>query len=155
MISYVVFTCNPAQKIFPSPANCREFYFYVERLEYERTAYIINQTCEEIFGGSDAAVGNKLGGERRSKSDRRSDHRLHAGGVLYCVDPLDQAAAKRQMLFGLALRLTMLFVVLNCAVHISPKIFFMVAASFMIFYAAALLGLIITSYRQSLFDDDE
>ena len=74
---------------------------------------------------------------------------------LRSIMPLDQAAAKRQMLFGLALRLTMLFVVLNCAVHISPKIFFMVAASFMIFYAAALLGLIITSYRQSLFDDDE
>ena len=74
---------------------------------------------------------------------------------LRSIMSMAQPTAKRQWLIGLALRLTMLFVVLNIAVHISPKIFFMVAVSFVIFYAAALLGLIITSYRQSLFDDDK
>ena len=59
------------------------------------------------------------------------------------------------MLIGLALRLLMVFVVFNVAVHLSKEIFFTSALSFMIFYGAALLGLIMTSYRQKLFDNDE
>ncbi len=53
---------------------------------YERHSDIIDKTSEEIFGGSDAAVGDKLDGERRSGTLRRGDHRLRVGGVLYCVD---------------------------------------------------------------------
>lgn len=74
---------------------------------------------------------------------------------LQSIMSLDQSTAKRRMLVGLAFRLLMLFVVLNVAVHISPRIFFTVAASFMIFYAIALLGLIITSYNQNFFDEDD
>lgn len=72
---------------------------------------------------------------------------------LQSISTLDHAAAKRQWLFGLALRLLMVFVVFNFAVHISTEIFFTSAVSFMIFYVAALLGLIMTSYKQKLFDD--
>ncbi len=74
---------------------------------------------------------------------------------LHSIAGLDQATAKRRWLFGLALRLLMVFVVFNIAVHISTEIFFTSAVSFMIFYAAALLGLIMTSYTQKLFDDGD
>ena len=74
---------------------------------------------------------------------------------LNSIATLNQSAAKRQWLIGLALRLLMVFVVFNVAVHLSTEIFFTSAVSFMIFYAAALLGLIMTSYSQKLFDDGD
>ena len=74
---------------------------------------------------------------------------------LESISTLNQAAAKRRWLIGLALRLLMVFVVFNVAVHLSTEIFFTSALSFLVFYGAALLGLIMTSYRQKLFDDDK
>ena len=74
---------------------------------------------------------------------------------LESIATLNQQDAKRRWLIGLALRLLMVFVVFNVAVHLSKEIFFTSALSFMIFYGAALLGLIMTSYRQKLFDNDE
>ena len=74
---------------------------------------------------------------------------------LQSIATMNHAAAKRQWLIGLALRLLMVFVVFNVAVHLSTEIFFISAVSFMIFYAATLLGLIITSYKQRLFDDGD
>ena len=74
---------------------------------------------------------------------------------LQAIATMNQAAAKRRWLIGLALRLLMVFVVFNIAVHLSTEIFFTSAISFMIFYAAALLGLIMTSYKQKLFGDDD
>ncbi len=74
---------------------------------------------------------------------------------LNSIATLNQSAAKRQWLIGLALRLLMVFVVFNVAVHLSTEIFFTSAVSFMIFYVAALLGLIMTSYSQKLFDDGD
>ena len=67
---------------------------------------------------------------------------------LESIASLDRATAKRRWLFGLALRLLMVFVVFNVAVHLSTEIFFTSAVSFMIFYGVSLLGLIMTSYSQ-------
>ena len=53
---------------------------------YERNNRKVGKTCEEIFGSSESADGDKLDGERASGSARRSAHRLRVGGVLYCVD---------------------------------------------------------------------
>ena len=125
---------------------------------YERNHLSVDQTNEEIFGSSESAVGDKLDGERSGGFARSGTHRLRVGGVLCCVDgdeariDRDTQSTGRQTL---ALRLLMVFVVLNVAVHLSTEIFFTSALSFMIFYGAALLGLIMTSYRQKLFDDDD
>lgn len=59
---------------------------------------------------------------------------------------MTREGAKRQMLFGLALRLLMLFAALYAAVHISAKVFAGVAAGFLVGYAVALINLIVLNF---------
>ncbi len=54
----------------------------------------------------------------------------------------DAGHAKRQMLWGLALRLMVLFIVLFAAVQISTQVFSMVALGFVLCYAWAMVLMI-------------
>jgi predicted outer membrane lipoprotein len=59
---------------------------------------------------------------------------------------LNREAAKRQMLWGLALRLLMLFVGLYVAAQISREVFGATALGFLLAYAAALINLIVINF---------
>lgn len=58
---------------------------------------------------------------------------------------LSRDAAKRQMLWGLALRLMLVFIVLAVAVKISPQVFAAMAIAFLVGYGLCLLCLIVTN----------
>lgn len=68
---------------------------------------------------------------------------------------LSQAQAKRQMLFGLILRIIMLLIVLLVGLKISQLVFFSMTGGFLTFYVVAHLGLITTSYKDSYLDSDD
>ncbi|MBQ7477787.1 MAG: hypothetical protein IJT01_02660 [Selenomonadaceae bacterium] len=55
---------------------------------------------------------------------------------------LSADGAKKQMLWGLVLRLGMLFVVLFTAIHISVQVFGVTVLGFLLFYALSLVHLI-------------
>jgi len=59
---------------------------------------------------------------------------------------LSKDSAKRQMLWGLALRLLMLFAGLYVAVQISEEVFGLVASGFLLAYALALINLIVVNF---------
>lgn len=61
---------------------------------------------------------------------------------------LSVKSAKRQMLWGLFLRLAMLFAVLLAAVQISVRIFGMVAAGFLLFYVLAMVHLMMANISE-------
>ena len=63
------------------------------------------------------------------------------------------AFAKRQMLFGLVMRILMIFVVFAFAIKISEKIFFTMVICFLTFYLLMQLGLIMHSYNSAYNDD--
>ena len=66
-----------------------------------------------------------------------------------------KAAAKREMLFGMLLRLIMLFVVLGAALKISLNVFMTVIAGFGVFYVVFLAHLIIAVFRLNILSEDE
>ena len=60
----------------------------------------------------------------------------------------NSAQAKRIMLIGMLLRLTMVFIVLAVAAHISTELFLSTSACFVTFYIASLATLIYFGRRQ-------
>ena len=58
------------------------------------------------------------------------------------------SSAKRIMLWGLALRLGILFAVLVAAIYISLAVFSAVAAGFLLFYAVAMASLMVESMKE-------
>ena len=59
-------------------------------------------------------------------------------------------SSKRKMLFGLFLRLCMLFIVLLVAVKISETIFLTIVACFLLSYVLLLCGLAVYSYKSNI-----
>lgn len=66
---------------------------------------------------------------------------------IWRIAGLSPDSAKRQMLWGLALRLMVLVIVLFVAIHISVRVFSVVAAGFLLFYFLFMVHLAIASYR--------
>ena len=64
-------------------------------------------------------------------------------------------SSKRQTLFGLALRLLMLFVVFAVAIKISQRVFFVAVIGFLTFYLLMQLGLVMHSYKSNYGDSDD
>ena len=60
---------------------------------------------------------------------------------------LGHPGAKREMLWGLALRFLVLFVVLFVAIHISVRVFAVAASGFLLCYFLFLAHLVIANYR--------
>ncbi len=56
--------------------------------------------------------------------------------------------AKGQMLWGLALRLMVLFIVLFVAIHISVQVFSVTVAGFLLFYFLFMVHLVIANFRR-------
>jgi len=66
---------------------------------------------------------------------------------IWRIADLSAGSAKRQMLWGLALRLLVLFVVLFAAIHISVRVFVVVVLGFLLFYLLFLFHLVLANYR--------
>ena len=66
---------------------------------------------------------------------------------IWRIAGLSQDSAKRQMLWGLALRFLVLFIVLFVAIHISVQVFSVVVSGFLLFYMLFLVHLVIANYR--------
>ena len=67
----------------------------------------------------------------------------------------EKAAAKREMLIGMLLRLIMLFVVFGAALKISLSVFMTVIAGFGVFHVVFLAHLIIAVFRLNVLSEDE
>lgn len=63
---------------------------------------------------------------------------VSAAARLEAAAKMNRAQAKRVMLIGLLLRLTMVFAILALAVHISTNLFLATAVCFVVFYVTAL-----------------
>lgn len=68
---------------------------------------------------------------------------------------LDAASAKKQMLWGFALRLFTCFAVLAAAAQISRAVFAATATGFLLFYATAMGILMYRNHRQILQDENK
>ncbi len=66
---------------------------------------------------------------------------------LWRITDLSQGSAKRQMLWGMVLRLMVLFIVLAVAIHISVRVFSVTAAGFLLFYFLFMVHLVFENYR--------
>ncbi len=66
---------------------------------------------------------------------------------IWKIADLSTGNAKGQMLWGLALRLMVLFIVLFVAIHISVQVFSVTAAGFLLFYFLFMVHLVIANFR--------
>lgn len=62
--------------------------------------------------------------------------------------------AKREMLFGLLLRMVMIFVALTSAIKFSLEVFFTLVAGFAVCYALILANLTLCSMKMKIFNED-